>query len=58
VISVLLHPYMPASTTTLLNALGAPDVTLSGGAFAATGGGRTVAALEPLFPKRAAARAS
>jgi methionyl-tRNA synthetase len=57
VISVLLAAYMPESTGRLLDALGAPDVSFAGAAFAPTGGGRTVAALEPLFPKRAAAPA-
>ncbi len=37
-VNVLLHPYMPASTDKLREALGAP--------------GGTVTALEPLFPKR------
>jgi methionyl-tRNA synthetase len=58
VISVLLAPYIPESTAKLLDALGAPDIAFTGAAFSATGGGRTVSALEPLFPKRAAAPAS
>jgi methionyl-tRNA synthetase len=53
VISVLLAPYMPASTAKLLDALGAPELSLPGAAFAPRGGGRSVVALEPLFPKRA-----
>ncbi len=52
VISVLLHPYMPSSTERLLGALGAPEVGFDGAAFAARGGGGSVVALEPLFPKR------
>ena len=52
VLSVLLHPYMPESTGTLLDALAAPEVTYAHAAFSATGGGRTVAELKPLFPKR------
>jgi methionyl-tRNA synthetase len=52
-ISVLLHPYMPASTQRLLDALAAPDVAFDRAALGATGGGRTVKALPPLFPKRA-----
>jgi methionyl-tRNA synthetase len=52
VLSVLLHAYMPASTEKLLETLGAPERGWSAGEFAATGGGRSVAALEPLFPKR------
>jgi methionyl-tRNA synthetase len=53
VVSALLAAYMPTSTAKLLDALGAPDVSIAGAAFAATGGGRSVAKLEPLFPKRA-----
>jgi methionyl-tRNA synthetase len=53
VISVLLAPYMPASTGKLLDALGAPELSLPGAVFAARGGGRPVAELPPLFPKRA-----
>ncbi|MFZ0090574.1 MAG: class I tRNA ligase family protein, partial [Solirubrobacteraceae bacterium] len=53
VISVLLAPYVPASAGTLLDALGAPDLSLPGAEFAARGGGRAVQAIEPLFPKRA-----
>jgi methionyl-tRNA synthetase len=52
VISVLLAAYIPESTAKLLDTLGAPDVSIAGAAFARTGGGRTVATLEPLFPKR------
>jgi methionyl-tRNA synthetase len=52
VISVLLHPYMPSSTERLLGALGAPEVGFDRAAFAARGGGGSVVALEPLFPKR------
>jgi methionyl-tRNA synthetase len=53
VVSVLLHPYLPTSTTKLLDALDAPDASLSGAAF---GGGAIgqVRALEPLFPKQEA----
>jgi methionyl-tRNA synthetase len=50
VVSVLLHPYLPASTATLLQALGAPDVTYAGARLGAGAVGR-VAPLEPLFPK-------
>jgi methionyl-tRNA synthetase len=52
VISVLLSPYLPASTATLLEVLDAPEVSLTVAHFASTGGGRTVTALAPLFPKR------
>ena len=57
VISVLLAAYIPESTSRLLHALSAPDLSIAGAAFAVTGGGRTVATLEPLFPKRAVAPA-
>jgi methionyl-tRNA synthetase len=52
VVSVLLHPYLPASTLTLLRALGDPDVSF---AKARVGAGRIerVKGLEPLFPKHA-----
>ncbi|MDQ6776316.1 MAG: class I tRNA ligase family protein [Actinomycetota bacterium] len=53
VVSVLLHPYMPASTVRLLAALGTPALELAGATFAEHVAGGRVAALEPLFPKRA-----
>jgi len=52
-LSVLLHPYMPASTARLLEAIGSPDTGYEGAAFAALGGGASVGELPPLFPKRA-----
>jgi methionyl-tRNA synthetase len=52
VVTVLLHPYMPASTQRLLDALGRPQVAFEDAMPAATGWGGAVAALEPLFPKR------
>ena len=52
VISVLLSPYIPASTATLLDALGAPVRSLDGAAFASHGNGSLVETLAPLFPKR------
>ena len=52
-ITVLLHPYMPVITERLLAALAAPDVRFENASLGARGGGRTVTALEPLFPKRA-----
>jgi methionyl-tRNA synthetase len=51
-LSVLLHPYMPASTTRLLEALGSDAVAYPAAAFAATSSELRVAELEPLFPKR------
>jgi len=53
VLSVLLHPYMPASTERLLIALAAPELDFAGAGLAPRGGGRSVGELEPLFPKRA-----
>jgi methionyl-tRNA synthetase len=50
VVSVLLHPYLPESTAKLLDALGAPGLSLAGAAFGA-GAIERVQALEPLFPK-------
>jgi methionyl-tRNA synthetase len=49
-VAVLLWPWLPESTAKLLDALGAPDLSLAG---AELDGGhvRTVSALEPLFPK-------
>jgi methionyl-tRNA synthetase len=51
VVAVLLHAYMPASTTKILHALGRPEVGLEGAAFGSGRGGAKVEALEPLFPK-------
>jgi methionyl-tRNA synthetase len=53
VVSVLLHPYMPATTVRLLEALGAPEIEYERALFAERGNGASVQALEPLFPKRA-----
>ncbi len=53
VVSVLLAAYIPVSAIRLLDALAAPELSLPGAEFAARGSGRTVAALEPLFPKTA-----
>jgi methionyl-tRNA synthetase len=50
VLSVLLHPYLPASTEKLLAVLGAPDVSLQG-ATLGSGVVEHVGKLEPLFPK-------
>ena len=54
VLTVLLHPYLPASTTRLLEALGAPDVALTAaelGAGSPAAAGQAVSAIEPLFPR-------
>src|SRR5437588_12451211 len=51
VVSVLLHPYMPASTRKLLDALGTPEVSYDRAEFA-RGSAATVTSLDPLFPKR------
>ncbi len=52
VVSVLLHPYMPASTARLLEALGAPDTSIGAAGFGERAAGARIQALEPLFPKR------
>ena len=53
VVSLLLTPYMPASTERLLDALGAEDRALSAAHLGAdtTASDRPVGELEPLFPK-------
>jgi methionyl-tRNA synthetase len=51
VVSVLLHSYMPETTTRLLDALGRDDLSLDAATFGAAPGGATVAKLPPLFPK-------
>jgi methionyl-tRNA synthetase len=52
-LTVMLHAYMPSSTQRLLDVLSAPDTSFDAAALGPTGGGRTVSALEPLFPKTA-----
>ena len=52
-ISVLLHPYMPASTQKLLTALGSPATAFDHAAFSSHSTGATAVPLDPLFPKRA-----
>jgi methionyl-tRNA synthetase len=53
VVTVLLHPYMPATTTKLLGALGRPELGYDAACFAAAGWGGPVGTLAPLFPKTA-----
>jgi methionyl-tRNA synthetase len=50
VVSVLLHPYMPACTERLLATLGAPDTSIACARYGA-GSIAHVGALEALFPK-------
>jgi len=50
-LSVLLHPYMPSSTATLLDALGRPAVDFAAARYAPHGWGGAIGPLEPLFPK-------
>jgi methionyl-tRNA synthetase len=52
VVSVLLHPFMPAATERLLEALGAPEIAYAVARFDGQAAGQRVKALEPLFPKR------
>ena len=49
VVTVALSPYMPRSTATLLEALGATERTER--SFASEGWGAPISALAPLFPK-------
>jgi methionyl-tRNA synthetase len=51
VVSLLLVPYLPASTERLLDALGADNRTLTAARLGADVPGRTVSELQPLFPK-------
>jgi methionyl-tRNA synthetase len=57
VVTVLLWPYLPASSERLLAALGAPDLSLAGAAFGA-GAVERVRTIESLFPKGQAQSAS
>jgi methionyl-tRNA synthetase len=50
VVSVLLHPYLPDSTSRVLVALGAPDLSLARAAFG-SGELSAIKAIPPLFPK-------
>jgi methionyl-tRNA synthetase len=52
VLSVLLSPYLPQATGTLLKALGAPRLALDGAVFAQRGDGSLIETLQPLFPRR------
>ncbi len=51
VVSVLLHPYVPASAERLLAALGREDRSIEGARFGAGSGGARIAELGQLFPK-------
>src|SRR4051794_21915731 len=54
VVTVLLHPYLPASAARLLEALGQPDAAapaLEAARFGGRPGGDRVSKLDPLFPK-------
>ena len=53
VVTVLLRPYLPASTETLLAALGAPDVSLAGARLRGRAAGR-VTRSSRCFPRRRA----
>ena len=58
VVSVLLHAYMPDTTTRLLDALGQEDTSLDGAGLGAHPGGATIGKLPPLFPKVEPAQAA
>src|SRR5215469_16324681 len=51
-LTVLLHPFMPDSTDTLLAALGAPGTVYAAADFLRIPLGTVVEPLDPLFPKR------
>ena len=51
VVSVLLHPFMPASAERLLAALGRDDLSLDGARLGADGGGARIGELGQLFPR-------
>jgi methionyl-tRNA synthetase len=52
VVTVLLHPFLPATSVLLLEALGTPDLSLTAAQLRANAtAGQTVAAIEPLFPR-------
>jgi methionyl-tRNA synthetase len=59
VVSILLNPFIPKSTTTLLAALGFEDQAgdIAAATFGAGAGGNSVGELAPLFPKLEAAGA-
>ena len=50
-VTLLLHPYMPETTATLLDALGESDRSLEHAAFGARPGGAKVERIAQLFPK-------
>src|SRR6202042_3987123 len=52
VVSVLLHPYIPASSGRLLETIGAPRIEYDAASFSPHVAGGSVSALQPLFPKR------
>jgi methionyl-tRNA synthetase len=53
VLTILLHPFMPATTQTLLTALtGSAEASLAEARLGAGHGGGRVDTLEPLFPRR------
>ena len=51
VVTVLLHPFVPASAERLLAALGDEDLSLDRAWFGAGGGGARIGELAPLFPR-------
>src|SRR5438552_193256 len=50
-VSVLLHPFLPDSSTRLLAALGREELSFETAIFGHVGGGARVEELEPLFPR-------
>ncbi len=56
-VSLMLHPFMPATTSTLLDALGESERTIEAAAFGAPSPAGPIEAIEPLFPRIEAAPA-
>ncbi|MGH2907502.1 MAG: class I tRNA ligase family protein, partial [Solirubrobacterales bacterium] len=59
VVSILLHPYVPQSTTKLMAAIGCENelATFAAAEFGAGPGGQSIGELPPLFPKLETAEA-
>jgi methionyl-tRNA synthetase len=51
VVSILLHPFMPETTSKLLTALGTDDVSLAAADFGSGEGGARIGELPQLFPR-------
>ncbi len=56
-VSLMLHPFMPSATSTLLDALGESKRTIEAAAFGAAPPAGPIEAIDPLFPRIEAAPA-